>query len=237
MIENCVIADNVAARRGGGMYIGYDKSAVVVRNCLITGNSGSAGGGIYNTFGSTSVLNTSIINNTKVISGGGIHNEGGEPILNNCVLWGNEAISGPQIFIQGPILTIDHSNVQGGHPGEGNIESDPMFLDAGGGDLRLRSESPCIDAGHNDAIPEGVTIDLAGHPRFADHACADDAGNPGIPPRPIVDLGAYEVPHQTACGDGVRDGDESFETFACDCDRCCADGGRAGSDTLLTRHA
>jgi hypothetical protein len=99
--------------------------------------------------------------------------------------------------------TIGHSLVEGGWNGSGivydggtitdqggNIDTDPRFLDAEGGDLHLRPSSPAIDAGDNNAVPSGVTTDLAGKPRFADLPSIIDTGV-GTPP--IVDMGAYEV--------------------------------------------
>jgi hypothetical protein len=55
--------------------------------------------------------------------------------------------------------TIAGENVP--HPGEGNINIDPLFTDAGSGDFSLGSGSPSIDSGHasskyNDAcLPPG----------------------------------------------------------------------------------
>ena len=40
-----------------------------------------------------------------------------------------------------------YSDIQGGFAGEGNIDADPLFLDAANGDYRLDICSPAIDAG------------------------------------------------------------------------------------------
>ncbi len=207
IIEDCILANNVADKRGGGFYIGYNSSSVTVRNCLITGNSASNGGGIYNTFSGTSITNTTIAYNSVVYSGGGIHNEHGEPVLSNCTLWGNSTEdSGPQIFVQGSVVTIEYSVVQGGLEavgaccapqidwGPGMIDADPLFVDEFGGDFRLLPGSPCIDAGNNMAVPQGVVTDLNGLPRFVDDPdtedCHQDPGQCGD--CPVVDMGAYE---------------------------------------------
>jgi hypothetical protein len=55
--------------------------------------------------------------------------------------------------------------------------------------LRLLPDSPCIDAGHNNAISELTDTDLDGNPRFADDPATDDTGC-GVPV--VVDIGAYE---------------------------------------------
>ena len=40
-----------------------------------------------------------------------------------------------------------YSTIEGGYAGEGNIDNDPLFTDAGAGDYRLLPCSPAIDAG------------------------------------------------------------------------------------------
>ena len=97
---------------------------------------------------------------------------------------------------------MSFSNVQGGWPGTGNIDADPLFVDPGAGGFQLASGSPCIDAGDNGAVPPDVTVDLDGRPRFADDPDTPDTGA-GRPP--IVDMGAYEFIPCTADtnGDGT----------------------------------
>ncbi len=48
--------------------------------------------------------------------------------------------------------------------GLGNITNDPQFLDYAGGNLRLQSNSPCINAGNNADASTGT--DLDGKPRI-----------------------------------------------------------------------
>jgi hypothetical protein len=57
------------------------------------------------------------------------------------------------------------------------IHSDPLFVNAAGGNYRLQAGSPCIDRGNNSYVPAGVTTDLDGNPRIQNGT---------------VDLGAYE---------------------------------------------
>jgi hypothetical protein len=56
-------------------------------------------------------------------------------------------------------------------------------------DIRLQPDSPCIDAGNNNAIAALTASDLDGNPRFVDDP---DTADTGFGDPPIVDMGAYE---------------------------------------------
>jgi len=105
---------------------------------------------------------------------------------------GNVYVTGGASNLPRSPAVITSSLVQGGWPGEGNIDADPLFVDPDGADdvtgtldddFRLNEGSPCIDAGDN-AAPELPARDLDGNPRVAD-------GNGDIVA--VVDMGAYEV--------------------------------------------
>jgi len=87
---------------------------------------------------------------------------------------------------------VEYSAVQGGYPGEGNIDAEPRFVDPESGDFRLAEGSPCIDAADNTAVPEGIETDLDGNPRFVDDLDTVDTGKPGRGHDQIVDMGSYE---------------------------------------------
>ncbi len=118
----------------------------------------------------------------------------------NCIVWGNGF--GTFEFDNPAYTLMTYSDVEGGWPGEGNIDADPMFVDPENGDYRLSPGSPCIDAADNDAVPrdecdldedgdtgEGLPFDLDGNPRFVDDPDTKDTGNGAAP---IVDIGPYE---------------------------------------------
>jgi hypothetical protein len=74
---------------------------------------------------------------------------------------------------------VTFCNIAGGWPGEGNIDADPLFVDAPGYDLHLRPGSPCVDAGDSE-IADLPARDFEGDPRVLDGrldgAAATDIG-------------------------------------------------------------
>jgi hypothetical protein len=167
--------------RGGGMF--NDNSSPTVTNCAFSGNSAvSFGGGMYNDDSSPTVTNCAFSGNTAGSSGGGMFNDNSSSsTVTNCILWGD---SPDEIANTGSgTSTVSFSDVQGGLPvgtnnGGGNIDANPLFVNAAGGNLRLLGGSPCIDTGNNAAIPAGITTDLDGNPRVRNVT---------------VDMGAYEL--------------------------------------------
>jgi len=181
-LTNCIFSGNFAADFGGGIGGAFDSSPTLI-NCTFSANYAVwAGGGMFISSTET-VINCTFSSNSAGESGGGIHNYwGSSPTVTNCILWGNTP---DEIFNDATSSsTVTYSDVQGGWPGMANIDADPWFVDAGAGNFRLASGSPCIDAGDNTAVPALVITDLDGNPRIAD---GNNDGNP------VVDMGAYEL--------------------------------------------
>ncbi len=176
---NCTFEGNWA-NFGGGMAIGGDSSPVLT-NCTFWDNSASdQGGGMYNDGATPTLTNCTLVGNSAN-AGGGIYSYSGSAVLTNCVLWSN---SPDQISDEDSSWDITYSDLQGGHPGETNIDEDPFFVDPDNGDFHLGVDSPCIDVGANDA-PNLPDIDFEGEGRVV------DGNGDGIA---IVDMGVDEVP-------------------------------------------
>jgi parallel beta-helix repeat protein len=182
-VTNCTFSGNTASDNGGGIYNDL-LSNPTVTNCTFSGNSaGTYGGGMYNNFYSSPTLtNCTFFDNTANPLGGGMYNfSNSNPTITNCILWGDTP---DEIYNKSSSPTVTYSDVQGGWTGTGNIDADPLFVNAAGGDLRLSSfASPCVDTGDNNA-PNLPPTDLTDNPRVVDGNRDGSA---------IVDMGAYEL--------------------------------------------
>ncbi|MCH7992877.1 MAG: hypothetical protein IIB57_00380 [Planctomycetes bacterium] len=106
------------------------------------------------------------------------------------------------VFDPGSTLDVSYSNVQHGWPGEGNVDVDPLFVDEVGGNLRLTSVSPNIDAGDTTVV--GELTDCFGAPRSLDDPDTADTGIT-IGGAPVVDMGAIEFIPADCNDNGVSD--------------------------------
>jgi len=163
VLNHCTLTGNSADLGGGTFYS-------ALNHCALTGNSAYSGGGAY--YGTLN--NCTLTGNAALSSGGGA--SGGT--LNNCILYHNTASSGPN-YHNGLLAHCCTTPLPGS--GAGNITAEPLFVDRLHGNLRLQSNSPCINAGLNAYAPD--ITDLDGQPRTVGGT---------------VDIGAYEF--QTPSG-------------------------------------
>jgi hypothetical protein len=205
-VVDCVFRGNHAPgegdhfRGGGGLHLsgsGYPETNLTVINCLFRGNtSASTGGGMSNFAGNATLIGCTFAGNFADVAGAAIYSEwGASTTLRNCIVWGNSPDGLVDDPDDPPLVTLaSYSDIQGGYPGIGNIDANPMFIDPDNGDFRLLPSSSCIDAGDNTAVPEDIMTDLDGNPRFVDDPdtpdCWQAPGTCGYPP--VVDMGAYE---------------------------------------------
>ena len=174
-VENCTLKENVSADTGGGIY--NRLSGITVSNCQFIANSAPAGGGMYNVDGGPAIRSTIFVGNLATLRGGAVrnnrataafvnsmfldnhapaggamHNKDSEnTTAKNCILWGNSDSE-----IEGD-AKVSYCDVQGGCPGEGNIDADPCFADASAGDYHLKSQAGRWDPDSASWLRDEVT--------------------------------------------------------------------------------
>jgi len=186
---NCILAGNIAAGSGGGLYHRGDTAYLV--NCTFSGNSANHGGAIYNW----------------------ARHSRWWPALTNCILWADKP---QEIDSREPnAVYATYSDIEGGWPGQGNIDTDPCFVSPDYRDYHLQPGSPCIDAGDPNYIAEPSAGTIPGGYYFDPHdpnyiatsSELDLDGNPRVTVA-RVDMGAYEFqlpPHLYVDDDAPND--------------------------------
>lgn len=183
IVTNNTLVDNAADWDGGAIYIA--NADPTIANNVIARNWAYWGGGLYSLDAYPLVINNTIVRNRP----NGLHldsTEGsnGRVSVRNNIVWDNE------MYVPPHFSTGEHevcfNNIQGGWPGDGNIEVDPLFANAVRGDYRLKSAagrwdpqsgawaiddvtSPCIDAGDpssamgDEPAPHGGRINMGAY--------------------------------------------------------------------------
>jgi hypothetical protein len=204
-----VAFDRNQANFGAGMHNTYESNPSLM-NVTFNGGSGESGGGMLNWQSSPTLVNVTFTDNrvsggfgtggaminsggsnpslTNVTisgnssedegGGGGIANYASNPIIKNSIIYSNT---------EGEIVNFDSSNpsvsfsiVQGGYPGPGNLDADPLLgpLQDNGGftqTMALGPGSPARDAADDSICP---ATDQRGVPRPQGAGC---------------DMGAFEA--------------------------------------------
>jgi hypothetical protein len=162
-LTNCILSGSCASN-GGGAY------ECTLYNCLLTGNCATNGGAAF----VGDLFNCTITGNSALRGGGTYYTS-----LRNCIVYYNIASTGSN-YTQNWGITNCCTTPDAG-TNEGNITSAPLFIDYAGGNLRLQSSSPCIDAGNNAYV--FTQTDLDGNTRISGGS---------------VDIGAYEFQQASA---------------------------------------
>jgi parallel beta-helix repeat protein/predicted outer membrane repeat protein len=161
-LERCTISDNniVAGQVGAGIVVSH-AATMTLNWCLIVRNTGALNGGALYAGNGAATLNNCTINGNSATDGAGgfFVNNSATVNLENSILWGN---TGGSYSINAGSFTANYSDIEGGYSGTGNIDADPLFIDAANGDYSLESASPSIDAANpaSPLNPDGTRADM-----------------------------------------------------------------------------
>ena len=204
VVSNCIVTSGFADGYGGGSYggsfvncyftanwahiFGGASYGGAFTNCVFWNNSvDSSGGATYN---AVILVNCTVVGNhagfTDFTGGGGTTpgygggvDAGTGTILKNCIVYDNYIINavpdGSSNIMSGSFVyncCIAPTNNSAGT----NIARPPAFVNSAGGNFRLQTNSPCINAGNNGFIP-GIGTDTDGRARLTGGT---------------VDIGAFE---------------------------------------------
>jgi hypothetical protein len=182
-LEGCTVSGNSSLRRGGGLFLSCESTAVLV-NCTVSNNEGRCFGGGIHIRGDLEMIHCTVSGNRSARSGDGVYNLG-HLDMTGCILAANESSDfvmgeGGGIYGRGEVGTNAWNLIADGSY-ESALAGDPRLgplKDNGGPTLThaLRRGSPAVDV-----IPLSelrVSVDQRSDPR------EDQAG----------DIGAYERP-------------------------------------------
>jgi len=173
------------SQNGGAIYAA--RSQVNLNNLLILENNAFRGGAFAQSSSDVSVNYCSIVRNTSRSEAGGIFTYSGVTRVRNSILWANDdevafsTLERAQIdrFAPGTNFVVN-SVVQGlstNFAGNGNLPTDPLFVNYASGNYSLSPFSPSVNAG-NAAQSPGISLDYPGSSRVFGAA---------------ADMGAYEL--------------------------------------------
>lgn len=158
VIQGCLVRNNLAwaqacftgsgVATGPGLY--FASGTLSMSNTMIAANTAQGNGpgwtnaarsSIIVNAGQVSIVNCAIAYHTNLA----LHRNGGSVAIKNSIL-----VFNAQGQLSGDSVSVTYSNIEGGFPGTGNIDVNPVF--ASPIDLRIVSPSLCIDAGDPEPV-------------------------------------------------------------------------------------
>jgi PKD repeat protein len=180
-LDKVIITNNIADYDGGtdgGGGIFCFNGSPIISNSIISNNSANNGGGIHCNNSNPLLSNVTLATNIASSGGAIFCRSGSNPNVTNSILYFNNP---QEIEFYGAgvsnTIAISHSNIEGGLSSivtngngsviwlNGNMNSDPLFIDSINGDYHLQAISPCIDTGDPSSPldPDGTIADMGAY--------------------------------------------------------------------------
>jgi len=194
---NNIISGNSAVSAGAGVYV--SNMIAGIRNNVISNNKHAAvksgyGGGISLYNSSSMIINNTIAYNDAENGGGMYCSSGSSPVVINNIIYGNTSSVGEQVYVNDNnsapkmLYNLNQCDCLGITSGvnynwdanydASNFDANPQFVNYALQNYRLKSTSPCINAGIEDVTGLGLpNADIDGNTRIY-------GGR--------IDIGAYE---------------------------------------------
>ncbi|MFH1734827.1 MAG: right-handed parallel beta-helix repeat-containing protein [bacterium] len=176
IVQNNILNWNITPIESGHCIdMAYSSNPIIQGNQICYNNRGAIGASVDS---SPELINNTICNNgTQAFWVWSNSHQFGR----NNIIYGNGS---PFVIYGGCSITLEYSLVEGGWPGTGNIDTDPLFVDPENSDYHLQSifgsyhggawlpdlnNSPCIDAGdpaspyENEPDPNGGRINMGAY--------------------------------------------------------------------------
>lgn len=206
-MSNSIIQGNTSTRRVSGPGFSIHAKGLVY-NCVFFANYAQYTDSTINAHGASLGLESAVdfihctFADTTTFGGVGLGvRRGSTANLLNCIFrgTGDRPISIVTAVELGSTVSVNYCDIENGIDsiyvsdslstlvyGEGNISSDPLFVDLGNGDLHLSDASPCIGAGINALEIDGLWVEAPAND-------IEGVARPS-PQNSQPDMGAYEHP-------------------------------------------
>ncbi|MFH2093325.1 MAG: right-handed parallel beta-helix repeat-containing protein [Pseudomonadota bacterium] len=164
VINRCRFVNNDPGHAASEVCVVAEQSSPTFINTLFHGNNSTALGSYSS---QPEIINCVFTNNTSTGFSGGLESyDTPKPLVNNSIFYGNSPIQFSSGRERG---TFHFSNIEGGHPGVGNIDENPDFVDIGVLNFNLQPGSSSINSGDpRTDIAKIGDLDLSGNPRMVD---------------------------------------------------------------------
>lgn len=172
-----VFYNNTATQWDGGGV----KNADVANCCIYSNSSRQDGGGASY----CAIYNCTVTKNSASQGGGACNCSS----VYNSIVWGNSAPVDRDVALMS--FSCEYTCAGNQIKGQGNIVSDPNFVDWARNDFRLRNDSPCVNAGYNAYAKLKYISYTSQYTNSFSMGKADANGHPRIKGY-TVDMGAYE---------------------------------------------